>query len=110
MLRGYKAALTRTVGAAFFFFLPSPLYRIAPTLSGLPSTGDASFEKGDVFVFGRESSGLPASILDPDDPRSLRLPTTTHVRSLNLATTVGITLYEQQRQLFGAATVPLRKS
>lgn len=71
---------------------------------------DASFKKGDVFVFGRESSGLPASILDPDDPRSLRLPTTTHVRSLNLATTVGITLYEQQRQLFGAATVPLRKS
>lgn len=74
------------------------------------SVWDASFEKGDVFVFGRESSGLPASILDPDDPRSLRLPTTTHVRSLNLATTVGITLYEQQRQLFGTATIPLRNS
>lgn len=66
----------------------------------------ASFEKGDVFIFGRESSGLPTSILDPDDPRSLRLPTTPHVRSLNLATTVGITLYEQQRQLFGAAGIP----
>ena len=60
---------------------------------------DVQFQKGDVFVFGRESSGLPSSILDPDDPRSLRLPTTQQVRSLNLATTVGIALYEQQRQL-----------
>ena len=62
---------------------------------------DVQFQKGDVFVFGRESSGLPSSILDPDDPRSLRLPTTQQVRSLNLATTVGIALYEQQRQLIG---------
>lgn len=61
---------------------------------------DVSFEEGDVFVFGRESSGLPASILDPKDPRALRLPTTNKVRSLNLATTVGIALYEHQRQLF----------
>ena len=60
---------------------------------------DVQFEQGDVFVFGRESSGLPSHILDPDDPRSLRLPTTNQVRSLNLATTVGIALYEQQRQL-----------
>ena len=62
---------------------------------------DVQFQKGDVFVFGRESAGLPSSILDPDDPRSLRLPTTQQVRSLNLATTVGIALYEQQRQLLG---------
>ncbi|MGC6548853.1 MAG: tRNA (cytidine(34)-2'-O)-methyltransferase [Rubripirellula sp.] len=62
---------------------------------------DVQFQKGDVFVFGRESSGLPSSILDPDAPRSLRLPTTQQVRSLNLATTVGIALYEQQRQLLG---------
>jgi len=62
---------------------------------------DVQFQKGDVFVFGRESSGLPSSILDPDDPRSLRLPTTQQVRSLNLATTVGLALYEQQRQLLG---------
>jgi tRNA (cytidine/uridine-2'-O-)-methyltransferase len=60
---------------------------------------DVTFEQGDTFVFGRETSGLPASILDPADPRSLRLPTSQYVRSLNLATTVGIVLYEQQRQL-----------
>jgi len=60
---------------------------------------DAEFRAGDTFVFGRETSGLPNSILDPDDPRSLRLPMSDQVRSLNLATTVGIVLYEQQRQL-----------
>lgn len=60
---------------------------------------DAKFEVGDCFVFGRESSGLPNTIVGPGHPRALRLPTTEHVRSLNLATTVGIVLYEQQRQL-----------
>lgn len=60
---------------------------------------DARFEREDVFVFGRETSGLPKSILDPNDPRGLRLPMSAHVRSLNLATTVGIVLYEHQRQI-----------
>ncbi len=60
---------------------------------------DVSFERGDTFVFGRETSGLPATILDPADSRAIRLPTSQHVRSLNLATTVGIVLYEQQRHL-----------
>ncbi|MEM9365685.1 MAG: tRNA (cytidine(34)-2'-O)-methyltransferase [Planctomycetota bacterium] len=59
---------------------------------------DAEFELGDVFVFGRETSGLPESILDPDDPRSIRLPMRSEVRSLNLATTAGICLYEHARQ------------
>lgn len=59
---------------------------------------DAEFRRGDVFVFGRESAGLPTSILDPEDPRALRLPMSPHVRSLNLATTAGIILYEHQRQ------------
>jgi tRNA (cytidine/uridine-2'-O-)-methyltransferase len=62
------------------------------------SIWDAQFERGDVFVFGRETAGLPDSILDPSDPRALRLPTSPEVRSLNLATTVGIVLYEHQRQ------------
>jgi tRNA (cytidine/uridine-2'-O-)-methyltransferase len=62
---------------------------------------EADFRRGDVLVFGRETSGLPASILDPEDPRALRLPTSEHVRSLNLATTAGIVLYEHQRQTGG---------
>lgn len=60
---------------------------------------DVTFQREDVFVFGRETSGLPPEILDPEDEQALRLPMSGPVRSLNLATTVGIVLYEQQRQL-----------
>ena len=60
---------------------------------------DAEFRVGDVFVFGSESSGLPDQILQHDAPEALRLPMTQHVRSLNLATTAGIVLYEHQRQI-----------
>lgn len=64
---------------------------------------DANFRPGDTFVFGRETSGLPDTILDPEDANSLRIPVGPLVRSLNLATTVGIVLYEHQRQLRQAA-------
>jgi tRNA (cytidine/uridine-2'-O-)-methyltransferase len=60
---------------------------------------DAEFQFGDCFVFGRESSGLPKEIVGPKHPHALRLPTSQNVRSLNLATTVGIVLFEQQRQM-----------
>lgn len=60
---------------------------------------DVEFEFGDSFVFGRETSGLPPEIVGPDHPHALRVPTLGNVRSLNLATTVGIVLFEQQRQL-----------
>jgi tRNA (cytidine/uridine-2'-O-)-methyltransferase len=71
---------------------------------------DAEFRVGDCFVFGSESSGLPREIVGPNHPNALRLPTTPHVRSLNLATTAGIVLYEQQRQLRSAASVSPRAS
>ena len=60
---------------------------------------DAEFRTGDVFVFGSESSGLPDKILDRSSPSALRLPTSEKIRSLNLATTVGVVLFEHQRQI-----------
>ncbi|TWU35804.1 tRNA (cytidine(34)-2'-O)-methyltransferase [Novipirellula aureliae] len=63
------------------------------------SIWDASFEREDVFVFGSESSGLPDSILDCDNPQSLRIPMRPEVRSLNLGNTAAIVLYEHQRQM-----------
>ena len=59
---------------------------------------DAAFSRGDVLVFGSETAGLPASILAANQATAVRLPTTAEVRSLNLATTVGIALYELLRQ------------
>ena len=60
----------------------------------------ASFEDGDILLFGGESQGLPQSILDRFADRSFLIPMPTgKVRSLNLATAVGIVLYEAMRQI-----------
>jgi tRNA (cytidine/uridine-2'-O-)-methyltransferase len=56
------------------------------------------FEPGDVFIFGCESSGLPASVLDQFPDRHLRIPIRPDARSLNLSNSVAIALFEAQRQ------------
>ncbi len=58
-----------------------------------------AFQSGDHLVFGPETRGLPAEILDADDSIIARVPIWGMVRSLNLSTTVGIVLYEGFRQL-----------
>jgi len=57
-----------------------------------------AFESGDTLVFGSESSGLPGKLTASVPDRLLRIPTTDKVRSLNLATTVGIAAFEAVRQ------------
>ena len=62
----------------------------------------AQFQDGNCFLFGSESKGLPASILEKYAGRVLGVPMPTgNVRSLNLATTAGIVLYEALRQIQG---------
>jgi tRNA (cytidine/uridine-2'-O-)-methyltransferase len=54
----------------------------------------------DCLVFGRETAGLPEGLLRANWDRCLTLPMpNARVRSLNLATSVGIALYEALRQL-----------
>ncbi len=60
----------------------------------------ATFQDGDCLLFGAESKGLPPAIREKYAARLLEIPMLTpHVRSLNLATSVGIVLYEALRQL-----------
>lgn len=60
---------------------------------------DWKFEDGDCLVFGPETRGLPESILKANAERCLTIPMANkNVRSLNLATSVGIVLYEALRQ------------
>jgi len=55
---------------------------------------------GDVFLcFGRESTGIDEAILDRYPGRCVRIPMMPGRRSLNLANSVAIALYEAQRQL-----------
>jgi len=56
------------------------------------------YQRGDTLVFGSETSGLPAHLLDPDAARSVRIPIGPLVRSLNLSNAVAIAAYEALRQ------------
>lgn len=58
-----------------------------------------SYRPGDALVFGSESKGLPEELLSAYKDQTLAIPVRkTAVRSLNLATAVGIVLYEALRQ------------
>jgi len=58
----------------------------------------APFRDRGVLVFGSETEGMPARILEKYPDRCFTIPMTGQVRSLNLATAVGIVLYEALRQ------------
>ncbi len=62
---------------------------------------DADFRRGDILLFGSESRGLPASILQENSARNLKLPMSPLVRSLNLASTANTVAYEAVRQFGG---------
>jgi tRNA (cytidine/uridine-2'-O-)-methyltransferase len=58
------------------------------------------FESHDCLVFGRETRGLPEDLLRANWSNCLKIPMENpRIRSLNLATSVGIVLFEALRQL-----------
>ncbi len=60
---------------------------------------EAKFRTGDYLVFGRETKGLPESLLLSETESCLTIPMVPEARSLNLATSVAIVLFEGVRQL-----------
>lgn len=79
--------------------LPQSRFLYFTTKSKIPYT-DWSFQDNDCFVFGRETRGLPEDLLDANKERCLTIPMPNkNVRSLNLATSAGIVLYEALRQI-----------
>jgi len=83
-LREAQSATTR------FFFLTTKARR---------HHWDAEFAAGDFLVFGRETKGLPESLLAANAEHCLTIAMSDQTRSLNLATAVGIVLYEALRQV-----------
>jgi tRNA (cytidine/uridine-2'-O-)-methyltransferase len=63
----------------------------------------AEFRDGDMLVFGRETKGLPESLLEEHHDHCLTIPMTEGTRSINLASSAGIVLYEAVRQLHGSS-------
>lgn len=64
---------------------------------------DAPFQPNSCLVFGNETEGMPARILEKHPERCYCIPMGGPVRSLNLATAVGIVLYEGLRRTGFAA-------
>ncbi len=60
---------------------------------------EVSYQPGDALLFGPETRGLPAEVLeDLGKERILRLPMVSQSRSLNLSNAVAVLVYEAWRQ------------
>ena len=60
---------------------------------------EAVFEDECYLFFGKETKGLPEDFLNAHADNCLRIPMRQEARSLNLANSVAITVYEALRQL-----------
>ena len=81
---------TQSNDARFFFFTTKVKRRF----------WDAQFRDGDFLVFGRETKGLPEQLLARHASQCVTIPMDEKTtRSLNLATAVGIAVYEALRQI-----------
>ncbi len=71
----------------------------AMTTKGQNSPFSTTLQLDDVFVFGRETSGLPPEIMSEFSiEQRLRLPMLPNQRSLNLSNAVAVTVFEAWRQ------------
>ena len=85
----FDAFLTKVAGQRIFAF----------TGHTENSFAEVSYLPGDVLLFGPEPTGLPASVIaHPRVTSALRLPMMPHLRSLNLANSASIAVYEAWRQ------------
>lgn len=84
----WDALVTRLHSNRFWFFSKS-----APK----PYTV-ASFERGDVLVFGCETQGLAGGLIQANADRTLRIPIRQQVRSLNVSNAVAVVAFEALRQ------------
>ncbi|MBR2189993.1 MAG: tRNA (cytidine(34)-2'-O)-methyltransferase [Eubacterium sp.] len=68
------------------------------TTKGNKCYTEADFQEDDFLMFGKESGGIPEDILRANPGRCIRIPMGQEIRSLNLANSVAIVLYEALRQ------------
>ena len=81
--------MEKNEGGSFYFLTTKAQLRYS----------DAKFKDNDYLFFGAETKGLPEDLLKDNYDKSLRIPMKTVTRSLNLANSANIVLYEALRQL-----------
>ena len=96
----YWPKLDVTTYADYADFLkknPGAVPYMATTKGRTPYT-EVSFP-GDAFImFGKESAGIPEELLKGNQERAFRIPMMPDIRSLNLANSVAVVIYEALRQ------------
>ena len=63
---------------------------------------ETDFKDGDFIIFGSETKGIPEDILNTYKDRNITIPMTAEGRSLNLAISTGIILYDAIRQTYSS--------
>ena len=84
----YQEFLDRNPGARIY---------MATTKASKMYTEEA-YEPGCFLMFGKESAGIPEEILIQNQENCVRIPMWGDIRSLNLANSVAVVLYEALRQ------------
>ena len=75
-----------------------PLRLFGLSTRGRHSLFEVTFAPGDAFLLGPETRGLPPELREALGENLLRLPMKPHSRSLNLANTAAVVIYEAWRQ------------
>jgi tRNA (cytidine/uridine-2'-O-)-methyltransferase len=85
------------LAAAWHALLPAKVYAFSTSATRLYT--DVAYSLGDVLFFGPESVGLPADVQHaPEVTDRVRLPMLPTSRSMNLANSASIAVYEAWRQ------------
>ena len=80
--------LSKNANAPMFFF----------TTKAPRAYTEAAYPDGSFIVFGKETAGLPESLLEANPEKCVRIPMREHLRSLNLSNSAAIAVYEILRQ------------
>lgn len=78
----------------------NPPRMLAVSTRGSKNYADVAYRENDTLLFGPETRGLPASVLDTFSAGEvIRIPMQANSRSLNLSNAVAVIVYEAWRQL-----------
>ena len=88
-------AVVRHHDYAAFLDAEKPQRMFALTTKGTPAHSAVSYQDGDYLMFGPETRGLPATILDAlPAEQKIRIPMMPDSRSMNLSNAVSVVVYE----------------
>ncbi|PLR31189.1 tRNA (uridine(34)/cytosine(34)/5-carboxymethylaminomethyluridine(34)-2'-O)-methyltransferase TrmL [Chimaeribacter coloradensis] len=94
------ASIRKHADYAQFVAQEQPARLFALTTKGTPAHSAVSYQAGDYLLFGPESRGLPADILNAlPAEQKIRIPMQPNSRSMNLSNAVSVVVYEAWRQL-----------